>query len=492
MEAATKLYRQMPYYPPLPKVPDIDFRPWTTYQTQAHVVELYGNPPNGASQAWADWLSKTEQYLLQEHPWAAQGRGYHLEAVTKPLMPHPTGHTWRKGRPAFWEQLKAVLQLALQQPTTSQAGPVQGFMSRIRHWVGAPTWAQFLDTCHHWHRYRDPHAADLMLQTIGHQLQEIQQAANEEVTLQYRQWLQEGYQKGLKGLFRTLKSSELAWERPYRMTPMPQRMDQRLADWGGLWHIRQDNAPSPRPSLQTQAKQQAQSLPTLTQGMLQRVLKTLPDRASGPDAVSAQMLRSAPPLALTPLLNLFIDMENPAELPTQMQMHMVVMLPKNQKLERPITLTSMLWRVWCRLRKPLLDEWQKQLPDQMNHDKARPGANVLHVALARLLRQEITKARQQHGITVLMDMSTFYDTIHLARLQEEALKLHYPPLLLELAMQFYTGPKAILAEQELTPFFHVDHGVPAGCPQAPLLAKAVLAPALIPWKANHPAANLSS
>ena len=139
------------------------------------------------------------------------------------------------------------------------------------------------------------------------------------------------------------------------------------------------------------------------------------------------------------------------------------MLPKNQKLERPIALTSMLWRVWCRLRKPLLDEWQRQLPEQMNHDKARPGANVLHVALAR---QEITKARQQHGITVLMDTSTFYDTIHLARLQDEAVKLQYPPLLLELAMQLYTGPKAILAEQELTPFFHVDHGVPAGCPAA--------------------------
>ena len=66
----------------------------------------------------------------------------------------------------------------------------------------------------------------------------------------------------------------------------------------------------------------------------------------------------------------------------------------------------------------------------MNHDRARPGANVLHVALERL----VTKARKQHGITVLMDMSTFYDTIHLARLQEEALKLDYPPLLLELAM----------------------------------------------------------
>ena len=174
-------------------------------------------------------------------------------------------------------------------------------------------------------------------------------------------------------------------------------------------------------------------------------------------------------------------MGSTAELPTLLQMHLVVMLPKNQRLERPITLTSTPWRVWCRLRKPVLDQWQQQLPECMNHDKARPGANVLHVALERLLRQEVTKARQQHGITVLMDMSTFYVTIKLEKLQEEASRLNYPPLLLELAMQLYSGPKAILAEQEMTPFFHVDNGVPAGYPQAPLLAKAVLAPPLIPW-----------
>ena len=93
---------------------------------------------------------------------------------------------------------------------------------------------------------------------------------------------------------------------------------------------------------------------------------------------------------------------------------------------------------------------------------------------------------------MLMDMSTLYDTIQLSKLQEEALKLNYPPLLLELAMQLYTGPKAVMAEQELTPFFRVDHGVPAGCPQAPLLAKVVLAPALIPWKEKHAQVHLSS
>lgn len=85
----------------------------------------------------------------------------------------------------------------------------------------------------------------------------------------------------------------------------------------------------------------------------------------------------------------------------------------------------------------------------MDHDRARPGANVLHVALERLLRQEVHKARRQHGITVLMDMSAFYDAIQLDKLQAEALKLDYPPLLLELAMQLYCGrAERILAHDE--------------------------------------------
>ena len=64
--------------------------------------------------------------------------------------------------------------------------------------------------------------------------------------------------------------------------------------------------------------------------------------------------------------------------------------------------------------------------------------------------------------------------------------------MLEMATQVYTGPKAIVAEQEMTPFFHVDQGVPAGCPQAPLLAKAVLTPALAPWHEQHKHIHLSS
>ena len=185
IEEATKEYRQLQYSPPLPATPDIDFRPWTTYQSTAHELELYGNPPNSSAQKWADWISCTEQYLLQEHPWAAQGRGANPHAVFKPLAQNKTVATWKKGKPAYWEQLKARFQLAVKQPQQQARGPAKGFMQALqdapKHWVGPPTRGQFLDTYHHWHKYRDSHAAELVQHTLGHQVQEAQQAANDEM-----------------------------------------------------------------------------------------------------------------------------------------------------------------------------------------------------------------------------------------------------------------------------------------------------------------------
>ena len=175
---------------------------------------------------------------------------------------------------------------------------MQALQDVPKHWVGPPTWGQFFDTSHHWHRYRDTHAAELVLQTIAHQLREAQQAANDEAHLQYKDWLKQGEAKGLRGLFRSLKSSELAWERPYRNLPPDERMTQRLQTGESLWQIRQTEQPHERPSLQPQARQQAQQLEPLTIGHLASVLKHLPDKACGPDAVSAQLLRTAPPLAL--------------------------------------------------------------------------------------------------------------------------------------------------------------------------------------------------
>ena len=271
---------------------------------------------------------------------------------------------------------------------------------------------------------------------------------------------------------------------------MADRMRHRLHDWHQLWQPTADNQPMARPTLQAEAQAHAAQLTPLTVGQLARALKKLPDRACGPDAISTQLLRNAPPHSLPGLLKLIQDMETTATLPTQLQMSMVVMLAKNERVGRPITLTSVLYRTWCRLRKPILDTWQLELPSTMDYDRARPGATALHVALERLLRQESNKTLGKHGVTILLDMSTFYDTIDLNTLQQVAQSLNSCP-----------GPrvrhaglhrtKAVIADAELSHWFHVTKGMAAGCPQAPLLAKAYLQPILSPFQAKRPELHLN-
>ena len=84
-------------------------------------------------------------------------------------LPIGPTRTWRKGRPAYWEQLRARFQLAIKYSAEAQHGPVRGFMMMVKdvqkHWQGPPTWGQFLDTTYHWHKYRDPHAVELKIPT---------------------------------------------------------------------------------------------------------------------------------------------------------------------------------------------------------------------------------------------------------------------------------------------------------------------------------------
>ena len=210
----------------------------------------------------------------------------------------------------------------------------------------------FLDTYHHWVQYKDDRTFDLLQQTVQHQLEAAQHQSREESCLQYAEWIRQGESKGLKGLFRSLKASELSWQRPYRTIPMADRMRHRMNDWHQLWKPTKDNQTMTRLPLQEQAKQQAATLPPLTFEQLGKTLKHLPDKACGPDAITTQLLRTAPKQALQPLLSLLQTMEAKAELPTQLTMSLVVTLAKNEKVERPITLTSVLYRVWCRMRKP--------------------------------------------------------------------------------------------------------------------------------------------
>ena len=275
-------YNQLRTFPALPELPAPGFRPWTptTYVSQVEDLQLYDAEPNPSARPLADWVSITEQYLLQQHPWAPQGRASNLQAVFQPLASAKTGPIWKKGKPAYWEQLQARLNLISHQVQPTQ-GAIRGYLKAIesvpKHWTGEPTWAQFLDTAQHWDKRRDPRTMELMQHTIHHQLTQAQEQSRTETQLQYAAWIRQGEAKGLRGLFRNLKASELSWQRPYRHIPMADRMRHRLHDWHQLWQPTADNQPMARQTLHEEAQVHAAQLPPLTVGQLARALKKLPD-----------------------------------------------------------------------------------------------------------------------------------------------------------------------------------------------------------------------
>lgn len=91
-------------------------------------------------------------------------------------------------------------------------------------------------------------------------------------------------------------------------------------------------------------------------------------------------------------------------------------------------------------------------------------------------------AMKKMVVSVLLDVSNFYDRISVETLCNRWLDSTYPRTHAALAMQLYLGGRILEAEGEASSQLWTQNGVLAGDPQAPLAAKVYLYEAL---KAFH-------
>ena len=113
------------------------------------------------------------------------------------------------------------------------------------------------------------------------------------------------------------------------------------------------------------------------------------------------------------LAHLLTEMEHKAELPIQMRHTNIVMIPKSERIERPIAFTSCLYRLWNSYRKHDLHRWQLGLDDDTPWDHARPHKDCPAIAVGRMLKAEIGKHQGTHTVSCLADLTCFYDTVQL-------------------------------------------------------------------------------
>ena len=177
-------------------------------------------------------------------------------------------------------------------------------------------------------------------------------------------------------------------------------------------------------------------------------------------------------------------------MPEQVCTTLVLLLPKKPEIERPISLTSVLYRTWCKLRWDKLKHWQCNIGQRLPWERGVPGTQVLHVALMRLLKCEVSRAVDRRVISLLIDLQCFYDSVELAQLLHLWEPLDFPGVHMNFLYEIYSGPRLLQAEQVTSSPVHCKKGILAGCPMAPLVAKLVLAPAIENFVQAHPKSSI--
>ena len=226
-----------------------------------------------------------------------------------------------------------------------------------------------------------------------------------------------------------------------------------------------------RLALRAEASQQAQDLLPLSWEQVKTACLATGNKKGGLDGWSYRALRNLPNFCYRQLADLFRLVETELTLPLQMLTVQVALLAKTTEKERPISLTSVFWRVYTKLRRPILESWIKEYAAFAPFDAATPGHKSLDPALSRLIKAEDHKFRKVTFITLFVGLEGFYDGVDFFRLISQGKALAFPPLLLELSLQLYHGPRCLHGEGVSTVALWPKRGILQGCPYAPTVAK---------------------
>ena len=383
--------QQLQRFPPIARVYQLPNN-WTSYNEDDGPFEIIGQTITGLGSDFARWATQTEKYLCQTLQKPTTGRGSNIRLFQAPLIDSSKPQVWKKGSAAYWERMGVRINVAQHKRHPSVLHDLRQMLERLAHHASKQLdQPHFVERLTQWTFGAAIDPAEL--QATVHQEQErAQQQLLSATNHEFREWLEKAHDKGLRGLFRSLRQKDHCWKRPFQDIPHTQRIPAREQQWGEIWK------PLPAPchirgiqELRRIAQAAAAQLPPVDTALLGKLMRKLPNKAAGPDGISYDFLRHLPYPAVSRLASLLTEMERSAELPIQLRHTNIVMIPKNERIERPIALTSCLYRLWNSYRKHELHRWQLSLDQDMPWDFARPHKDCLSIAVGRMLKAEIGK-----------------------------------------------------------------------------------------------------
>ncbi|CAE7247768.1 unnamed protein product [Symbiodinium sp. CCMP2592] len=319
---------------------------------------------NRATRWIADFSHSVEESLLDA---GGQGRGWNLAWVRKPLTPQqPAGIQWKGNHAGYWNRLGVWL----------ASYPVGRFPPGVHDKLTvhlakvAENWhdeslcmtaEEFADRmCHE--TLDASSQRQRLAAVVKAQLRCATQLDTNERNQRYQEWLTQAGAGHMRPLWRALKTHEAKTQRPYQNLSMEVRSHARRAGWWEIWCAADNTRDVVQlRTLSTQvrmaAQAQAQQLRPINLERAHRKFRTIARKACGPDEWTADMLRALTQEAGTLLVEEMMQWEREGVLPDQLTMVRYTLLPKSAEDERPIGLTSYLYRSYCRLRWDLYAQW---------------------------------------------------------------------------------------------------------------------------------------
>ena len=488
-EAPRLPLQQLTQFAPVPKM-DVMEKTWDQFEAAPKTFWL-GRPVGPKEIQCAEFCHQAEQFALQHLHQPRFGRGWYLALESKPLAKTKPLSPWKRGDLAYWGQMSSLLNHVAQKAAMSV-----GMLAHLK--------AKATDLKSRWqevHGLEDFHEGlhalingdatplTLLIQGADCNKEQAQKIAMARQAAECQNWLSQATLKGHSGIYKCLKAPDAVHVRPFRNVPVQQRQQLRENQWYGMWQVvDKPVGGGERERLRYEGVVQARQWEDLDPHEVMKQLRRLPQKASGPDGVSYSLLKALPIEGVSDLCNMYRRWELDGRLPDQVRTTLVLLLPKKADIERPISLTSVLYRTWCRLRWDKLRPWQCSIGQKLTWERSVPGTHVLQVALMRLLKCEVGRATGKHVVSLLVDLQCFYDSVELQQLLTAWEPLDFPPAMMNMIFEVYSGPRLLQAEQVTSRPVTCSKGILAGCPAAPLVAKLILAPVLGPFKDKFPRA----
>ncbi|CAE7648448.1 unnamed protein product, partial [Symbiodinium necroappetens] len=416
---------------------DASSKAWPTVEvSSAELMNHIGDDP--VSVSLAKWAKAMESCRGSE-----LGRGQRVRAIWGRLSDTREMKQSQNTAAGWWgrmrkgiTRLQAGLRGDLWQSTRGNAQDADAFLttgdwsSEAKHFC-----AQVCDAFH------AKQAQGLQQLAIQAQVREAeaQRTQSSNSLRDFRSWLKAGSIKGMWPLFRALSKAECVHSRPFVDQPVAERAKLRRNQWLEIWG-EVEVCQCLTETLDYKAR--SCQLQPITGSQISSVIHKVADKAGGLDGLTYAAMRSLPSQAHDSLAAVLNQAETLVQAPLHWTQNQVCMIPKKEHIERPITLTSVTYRIWRFTRRGEVQRWMEATKLNTQRDRATPGNTCLQV------------------------------------LEQRLLDANFPPIVAALTLQTYKGARHIVSEDIMSESITPQRGILAGCPFATVTARVFLKPIL--------------